>query len=65
MVERAKKSNFDEFKGKDCVSVADWLKTKGLHKLCSVSLGLGGEKYKSGSQNPKRDFAFAFYRIQN
>ena len=21
---------------KDCVFVADWLKTKGLHKLCSV-----------------------------
>ena len=25
----AEKSNFDEFKGKDCVFVADWLKTKG------------------------------------
>ena len=31
--ERAKTS-FDEFKGKDCVFVAKWLKTKGLHKLC-------------------------------
>ena len=29
-------TNFDEFKGKDCVFVANWLKTKGLHKLCSV-----------------------------
>ena len=36
MVERAETSNFDEFKGKDCVFVADRLKTKGLHKLCSV-----------------------------
>ena len=34
--ETAKTSNFDEFKGKDCVFVADWLKTKGLHKLCSL-----------------------------
>ena len=24
----------NEFKGKDCVFVADWLKTKCLHKLC-------------------------------
>ena len=30
-------TNFDEFKGKDCVFVADWLKTKGLYMLCSVS----------------------------
>ena len=29
-------TNFDVFKGKDCGFVADWLKTKGLHKLCSV-----------------------------
>ena len=29
-------TNFDEFKGKDCVFVADLLQTKGLHKLCSV-----------------------------
>lgn len=29
-------TNFDEFKGKDCEFVAVWLKTKGLHKLCSV-----------------------------
>ena len=35
MVETAGTSNFDEFKGKDCIFVADWLKTKGLHKLCS------------------------------
>ena len=27
-------TNFDVFKGKDCVFMADWLKTKGLHKLC-------------------------------
>ena len=26
-------TNFDEFKGKDYIFVADWLKTKGLHKL--------------------------------
>ena len=26
------KTNFDEFKGKDCVFVAEWLKGKGLHK---------------------------------
>ena len=32
----AETSNFDEFKEKHCVFVADWLKTKGLHKLCSV-----------------------------
>ena len=32
----AETSNFDEFKGKDCVFLADWLKTKGLHKLCSI-----------------------------
>ena len=35
-----KTSNFDELKGKDCVFVADWLKTKGLHKLCSVFEGV-------------------------
>ena len=29
-------TNFDVLKGKDCGFVADWLKTKGLHKLCSV-----------------------------
>ena len=33
-------ANFDEFKRKDCVFVADWLKTKGLHKLCSVFEGV-------------------------
>ena len=30
----------DEFKGKDCVLVVDWLKTRGLHKLCSVFEGV-------------------------
>ena len=35
MAERAE-TNFDEFKGKDCGFMADWLKSKGLHKLCSV-----------------------------
>ena len=34
-------TNFDEFKGKDCVFVGEWLKTKGVHKLCSVSEGGG------------------------
>ena len=29
-------TNYNEFKRKDCVFVADWLKTKGLHKLCTV-----------------------------
>ena len=33
-------ANSDEFKGKDCVFVADWLKTKGLHKLCSAFEGV-------------------------
>ena len=28
------------FKGKDCPFVADWLKSKGLHKLCSVFEGV-------------------------
>ena len=37
--ETAGTSNFDEFKGKDCVFVADWLKTKGLCKLCSIFEG--------------------------
>ena len=39
MAETAETSNFDEFKGKDCVFVADRLKTKG-HKLCSVFEGV-------------------------
>ena len=34
------KTNFDEFKGKDCVFVAEWLKTKGLHKLCFAFEGV-------------------------
>ena len=36
MAATAEASNFDEIKGKDCVFVTDWLKTKGLRKLCSV-----------------------------
>ena len=36
----AETSNFDELKGKDCVFEAAWLKTKGLHKLCSVFEGV-------------------------
>ena len=36
----AETSNFNEFKGKDCMFVADWLKTKGLQKLCSVFEGV-------------------------
>ena len=28
MAETAETSNFDEFQGKDCVFLADWLKTK-------------------------------------
>ena len=31
-------TKFDEFKGKDYGFEADWLKTKGLHKHCSVLL---------------------------
>ena len=33
-------TNFNEFKGKDCVFMADWLKTKGQHKQCSVFEGV-------------------------
>ena len=33
-------TNFDEFKAKDCIFETDWLKTKGLHKLCSVLQGV-------------------------
>ena len=34
-------TNSGEFKGNDCVFVAEWLKTKGLHKLkCSVFEGV-------------------------
>ena len=39
MVETAE-TNFDELKGKDYVFVADWLKTKGLHKLCFIFEGV-------------------------
>ena len=40
MAERVEKSTVDEWKGKDCVFLADWLNTKGLHKLCSVFEGV-------------------------
>ena len=40
MAETAATSNFDEFKGKYYAFGADWLKTKGLHKLCSVFEGV-------------------------
>ena len=40
MAEAAETSNFDEFKGKNCVFVADCLKTKGLHILCSIFEGV-------------------------
>ena len=40
MAETTETSNFDEFNGKDCVFMADWLKTKSLHKLCSVFEGV-------------------------
>ena len=33
-------TNFEEFKGKYCVFVAEWLKTKGLHKLRSIFEGV-------------------------
>ena len=33
-------TNFDEFKRKDCVFVADWLKAKDLRKLFSVFEGV-------------------------
>ena len=39
MAETAETSNFDAFRRKDCVFVADCLKTKGVHKLCSVFEG--------------------------
>ena len=39
MAETVETSNFDEFKGKDSIFVADCLKTKGLHKLCSIFEG--------------------------
>ena len=38
--EETAETNFNEFKGKDCVFDADWLKTKGVHKLCSVFEGV-------------------------
>ena len=33
-------TNLDAFKGKDSVFVADWLESKGSHKLCSVFEGI-------------------------
>ena len=36
----AAETNFDEFKRNDCVFVANWLKTKGLHKHFSVFEGV-------------------------
>ena len=33
-------TDFDEFKRIDCVFVANWLKTKGLYKLCTVFEGV-------------------------
>ena len=45
MAETTETSNFDEFKGKDWVFVADWLETKGLHKLCAVFVGLKNDLY--------------------
>ena len=33
-------TNFDEFKRKDCIFEADRVKTKGLHKLCSLFEGV-------------------------
>ena len=40
MAETAETPNLDEFKEKDCIFVADWLKTKGLKKLSSVLEGV-------------------------
>ena len=39
MAETAEMSNFDAFRGKDCVFVVDCLKTTGVHKLCPVFEG--------------------------
>ena len=33
-------TSLDAFKAKDTRFVADWLKSKGLHKLCSVFEGI-------------------------
>ena len=33
-------TSFDTFKAKDTRFVADWLKSKGLYKLCSVLEGI-------------------------
>ena len=38
--QRLRRLTFDEFKGKCCIFVAEWLKTKGLHELCSVFEGV-------------------------
>ena len=37
MAETVATSNFDEFKGKDCIFVADWLKTKGINMCCLIN----------------------------
>ena len=38
--QRRWRQTFDEFKGKYCVFMAEWLKTKGLHKLCCTFEGV-------------------------
>ena len=43
-------TTFDEFKGNDWVFWADWFKTKGLHKLCSIFQGV------------KQKFIFIIYK---
>ena len=48
-------TNFDEFKGKDCVFVADWLKTKGLQKLCSVFEVIFHKRVRGFHQVSKRE----------
>lgn len=35
----ADKSSLSDFKGKDCGFVTEWLKSKVLHKLCSIFEG--------------------------
>ena len=30
----------EDFRGKDCAFVANWLRGKGLNKLCAVSEGI-------------------------
>ena len=40
MARRRSETSLDAFKAKDTRFVADWLKSKGLHKLCSVLEGI-------------------------